>query len=205
MSKSMTARFLGILLSLFGLQLGQVVGQVPKAQGLAFPKACYFFPEQKEDESEKRARSQELADERAYDASVAEVRRLWCTPSHSSPAERKAAVDNTVSRWKVVWDRDDPFNAEFHETAAFDLLALMGLTHEMPAQMVKDPGFTKEWAEVCAENCFTIWGVPENSTEEHGLAMELCLRNDLLDHLKHEPASEPVIKMLEEAQYRLVD
>jgi len=35
--------------------------------------------------------------------------------------------------------------------------------------------------------------------------MQLWLRNDLLDNLKKEPASEPIVQMLQDARYRLVD
>jgi hypothetical protein len=81
----------------------------------------------------------------------------------------------------------------------------MGLTHELPIEMVRDPAFASEWINACTGTCFTIWEVPESRKQEHELAMRLWLRNDVLDHLKKEPASEPVIKMLEDAQFRLVD
>jgi hypothetical protein len=35
--------------------------------------------------------------------------------------------------------------------------------------------------------------------------MQLSLRNDVLDNLKKEPASEPVVHMLFDARFRLVD
>jgi len=204
MGKSMMIGVLGIVAVACGLSR-QLAAQGNSGTRKTFPKACYFFVPQKEDESQKRDREQELSEERAYDASFAEVYRLWCTPNRASLNERQAAVDEMVKRWKTVWERDDPFNAEFHETSAIDLLKLMGLTHELPAEMVSDSGLREEWVEACSENCFTIWSVPENLTEEHGVAMQLWLRNDVLDHLKKEPASEPVIKMLQEAQYRLID
>ena len=71
--------------------------------------------------------------------------------------------------------------------------------------MVNDAKFTQMWVQECSERCFIIWGVPEDATQEHELAMELRLRNDVLDNLKKESASEPVIQMLSDAQYRLVD
>jgi hypothetical protein len=39
----------------------------------------------------------------------------------------------------------------------------------------------------------------------HFIIMQLRLRNDVLDNLKKEPASEPVIQMLQNARFRLVD
>ncbi len=198
MRKSMTVGLFGMLLVFCGLSSHSMSAQRHDSSRTASPKACYFFVPEKQNATE-------LPEELIYGNSVNEVWRLWCTTAQSSPDQRQVAVDNMVKSWKAVWERDDPFNAEFHETSASDLLEVMALTHEMPPLMVKNPGFTKEWVEACAESCFTIWGVPENATEEHGLAMKLWLRNDLLDHLKNEPASELVIKMLEDAQYRLVD
>jgi hypothetical protein len=204
MGKSMMIGVLGIVAVACGLSR-QLAAQGNSGTRKSFPKACYFFVPQKEDKTEKRAQARDLDDERAYDASFAEVYRLWCTPVHSSPSTRMAAVDKMVKKWKTVWERDDPFNAEFHETSAVDLLYLLGLTHQLPAQMVSDPQLTREWVEACADSCFTIWEVPENRKQEHTLAMELWLRNDVLDNLKQESASEPVIKMLQEAHYRLID
>ena len=205
MRKLIMAGFFGIVLSTCALPLHLVHAQNSSSPRAAFPKACYFFVPQKEAGSQRRAHEQQREEERAYDASVATVYRLWCTANRASISERQAAADEMVKRWKAVWERDDPFNVEFHETTPIDLLHLMGLTHKLPAQMVGDAAFTKEWVEACSGNCFTIWGVPENSAEDHGVAMLLWLRNDVLDHLKKEPASEPVIEMLEEAQFRLVD
>ena len=203
--KSIRAKHFCIAILVFGLPCWHAVGQVRNSHQLAFPKACYFFANQNEDESQRQERSREPAEERAYHSSMAKVNRLWCTRIHSNPAERTAAVDNMVRCWKAVWDRDDPFNAAFHETAASDLLELMGLTRELPTQMAGDREFTKAWVEACSETCFTIWSVPKNSTQEHSLAMQLWLRNDLLDNLKKEPASEPIVQMLQDARYRLVD
>ena len=204
MRKSMMIGMLGVVAFACGLSR-QLAAQNNSTQRATFPKACFFFMPQKENESEKRQQIRELDDERVYDASFAEVYRLWCTPAHSSLSARMAAAEEMLKRWKAVWERDDSFNVEFHEISAIDLLYLLGLTHELPRQMASDSNFTKEWVEACTENCFTIWSVPGNSTQEHGLAMQLWLRNDVLDNLKREPTSEPVIKMLEEAQFRLVD
>lgn len=180
-----------------GLRCCSVLAQSRGAVHSAFPKACFFFAQQ--------VGSGESGGERAYKSSFAEVYRQWCTPDRSTPNQRMSAVNTLVKRWKEVWDRNDPYNASFHETGASDLLELIGLTHKLPAQMVSDPEFTKEWVKACKESCFTIWEVPENPTAEHGLAMQLWLRNDLLDNLRREPASEPVIHMLQDARFRLVD
>jgi hypothetical protein len=198
MRKSMMGTVLALSMTTRGISSHPLPVRSPDVDRSEVPKACFFFAPQK-------ISSDELAEEREYDTSISEVYEQWCTPNHGSRERRTAAVDRMVKRWKAVWDRDDSFNAAFHEAGASDLLELIGLTHELPARMVSDPAFTKEWAKACANSCFTIWGVPENQSEEHALAMRLWLRNDVLDNLKKESASEPVVKMLEEAQFRLVD
>jgi hypothetical protein len=175
----------------------------PVALGRPFqaPQACYFFKPDLGYKPDKEATDKE----RSYQASFVEVYRVWCTPSHASPEAKVKTVNEMVSKWKLLWDQDPPFNAEFHEIGASDLLELMALTHKLPAQMVRDTGFRQTWIEACKESCLTIWSVPNNRVEEHAVGMLLWLRNDVLDNLKREPASEPVIQMLQDAQFSLVD
>jgi hypothetical protein len=193
---------LGALVLTCGLSR-QLAAQSGGAHRATFPKACYFFTPRKEDVSQKRADERELPDERAYDATVTEVYRQWCTASPSSPDKRKAAVVEMVKRWKAVWERDDPYDAAFHETAAFDLLALLGITYELPSSMAGDPRLIQEWTEDCQYTCFTIWGDPTKPADQKGILMLLQLRNDLTDHLKKEPATEPIFDMLWNAQFTL--
>jgi len=207
MSKAIVFRIINCFLFFFALfaftlsAAGQHRSRLPATK---FPVACYFFEPVPQSHSD-HAPKQGTAKSRAYDVSFSEVYRVWCTPNKSTHTVKEKAVDAMVRAWKASWDEDEPYNSDFHETGAYDLLALIGLTHELPLQIAGDSEFRKAWVEDCAEHCFTIWSVPENTVQEHGLAMQLWLRNDVLDHLKREPASEPVIKMLEEAQFRLVD
>jgi len=188
--------------------IGMMLPSIPAAaQGATraktahYPKACFFFTP----DPSYRPEPNQLREERNYDAALNEVYRAWCTAKESGPEAGKKSAEALVAAWRAVWERDNPTNASFYETSTPDLLALLALTHKLPDEMARDPAFTKEWVEACTGTCFTIWSVPENPAEEHDLAMRLWLRNDLLSNLKREPASEPVIEMLAEAQYRLVD
>jgi len=106
--------------------------------------------------------------------------------------------------WKLLWE-DERTDTIFFELGATDLLALMGITHQMPAPMVSDPKFTQMWMEACSETCFTIGSDMEKPMGQRYIIMQLRLRNEVLDNLKKEPASEPVIQMLQDARFRLVD
>jgi len=110
-----------------------------------------------------------------------------------------------AANWKLLWDEDEPFNAEFHETAASDLLVLLGITHHLPAPMLADPKFIETWVEECKNTCFTIWGDPANPRDQRAILMQLRLHNDVLHDLRQEQAPGLVIHMLEDAQFRLVD
>jgi len=168
----------------------------------SLPAACYFL---KPNDLDHSANKEEPPKEEDYRKRTSAVYRLWCTPNTSTAAAKFKAANAMARSWKQLWDEDEPFDVEFHETGAFDLLVLLGITHQLPAPMVDDPKFKEMWVEECSEKCFTIWGVPEDAAGEHRLAMELRLRNDVLDNLKKEPASEPVTQMLWDARYRLVD
>lgn len=167
-----------------------------------FPAACFFFAPPPEGRS---STPDATAKDRAYHSTLAEVYRLWCSPNSSHQEARSHAADAMAQTWKSFWDEDPPFNAEFHETGSFDLLALMGITHQLPEPMVQDPKFLAMWVEDCKNTCFTINTDLNDPKDQRYVIMQLKLRNDVLDHLRKEPAAEPVIKMLEDAQFRLVD
>jgi len=166
-----------------------------------FPAACYFFEIYKNDDSSNPMLSTKTRD---YLKSFAEVYRLWCKPNSSALQTRMEAADAMAADWKLLWD-DEWTDTIFFEQGGTDLLALMGITHQMPAPMVNDPKFTQMWMEACSETCFTIWSDLEKPAGQRCIIMQLRLRNDVLDNLKKEPASEPVIQMLQDARFRLVD
>jgi len=166
-----------------------------------FPAACYFFEIYRNDDSSNQVNSTKTRD---YLKSFAEVYRLWCKPNSSALQTRMKAADAMAADWKLLWE-DEWTDTIFFEQGGTDLLALMGITHQMPAPMVNDPKFTQMWMEACSETCFTIWGDLEKPAGQHNIIMQLRLRNDVLDNLKKEPASEPVIQMLQDARFRLVD
>jgi hypothetical protein len=167
-----------------------------------FPAACFFLKPNKLDHS---ANKEDPPKEQDYNKKSAAVYRLWCTANTSTAEAKLKAADAMAAAWKRLWDEDEPYDVEFHETGAFDLLVLMGITHQLPTPMADDFKFTQTWIEDCTDTCFTIWGVPEDAAAEHRLAMELRLRNDVLENLKKEPASEPVVQMLWDARFKLVD
>ncbi len=167
-----------------------------------FPASCYFFASERQNDS---ARKEETKTERNYSKSIAEVYRHWCEPNASSTQAKLKAADAMAASWKLLWDDDEQYDTIFHEYGAIELLALMGITHQLPAPMVDDLKFTQMWIEECNDTCFTISSDLAKPVGQHYIIMQLRLRNDVLDNLKKESASEPVIQMLWDARYRLVD
>jgi hypothetical protein len=169
----------------------------------SFPAACFFFAPNKDHLSvEDKERT---AKQSSYEASIAGIYRLWCKPNASSAQVKMNAADAMAASWKLLWDEGEPYNAVFHENGAIELLALMGITHQMPTPMVDDPKFTQMWIDGCNDTCFRISSDLEKPAGQHYIIMQLRLRNDVFDHLKKEPASEPVLQMLWDARFRLVD
>ena len=166
------------------------------------PMACFFL------EGSDHGRYSEPngpKEERDYDSSVAAVYRLWCTADKGDIEARTRAANLMVARWRAVWERGTPFNAAFHEEGAFDLLVLLGITQQMPEVMARDPKFLHAWLADCSYTCFHLGGDPADPAQGKSILMQLRLRNDVLDNLKEEPAAEPVIKMLADAKFTLVD
>jgi hypothetical protein len=168
-----------------------------------FSPFCSSLPETVRAEPSKK--NEETEKERAYYASVARFSRAWCVPGKIDADDKLKAVDSMVAAWKLFWDEDPSYNAEFHEQGASDLLALMGITHELPKQMRDDPKFVLEWVDYCNRSCFTIWGDPANPKDQAGILVQLQLWGDVLHRLKQEPATEPILDMLRGAQFRMVD
>jgi len=201
MGKSMMVRLLVPVLMVGGLarQPGGATAQHSvRSSALVSPAACFFLKSndvQKDDAEE----------ERVYEASKAEVYGLWCKPSVIALAEKMKAADGMATAWKLLWDRDTPFNAAFHESGQFDLLALLGVTHELPTLMRIDSKFTDDWVRGCKDSCFEFYVDPDKSSCQQHIVMIFRLVNDLRHNLKKEPASKPVLDMLYGAQFKLGD
>ena len=204
-SKAKMVRLGALLVVVFGLSLSPVLAkpqQHARPSAPRFPKACFFFESGGIDYAGEK---ESLEEERTYTESTRQFYRLWCIPTAGTPKQKNDAADAMVVAWKRLWDRDLPYNAAFHETGSFDLLALMGITHELPAPMRTDVKFTGEWVENCSYVCFHIDYDPASARNGRAVLMQLWLRNDVLDNLKKEPAAEPVFMMLAEAKFTLVD
>jgi len=200
----MLPMYVAFVLFVFGLSVHPAVAasqQPAHPSSQSFPAACYFFEIYKNDDPNNPVNTTKTRD---YLKSFAEVYRLWCKPNSSALQTRMKAADTMAADWKLLWE-DEWTDTIFYEQGGIDLLALMGITHQMPALMVSDPKFTQMWMEACKETCFTISSDLERPAGQHYIIMQLRLRNDVLDNLKQEPASVPVIGMLREAQYRLID
>ena len=189
----------------FGLSLCWVSGaaqQHGRRAASRFPRGCFFFEPGSFEYAGEKVIPEE---ERSYTANANQVYRVWCSPNTSTPQEKNSAADAMVSAWKRLWDRDTPYNAAFHERGQFDLLALLGVTHEIPALMRSDPKFLSAWIEGCSNVCFDLSSDLNSPASGRYTLMQLWLRNDVLDNLKKEPAAEPVLKMLTDAKFTLVD
>jgi hypothetical protein len=164
-----------------------------------FPVACYFFTDYHSINYKGSVK------ENNYYKSVAEVYRLWCKPNASSVLLKMKAADAMAASWKLLWDDvNEVYDTEFYEYGSIELLGIMGITHQIPAPMVDDPKFTQMWMEACNDTCFTIGSDLTKPMGQRYIIMQLRLRNDVLENLKKEPASEPVVQMLQDARFRLV-
>jgi hypothetical protein len=104
-----------------------------------------------------------------------------------------------AARWKVLWYRDAPFNAEFHETGSWDLLVLLAVTRRVPRPMGDDPVFLHDWMEDCSERCFMTYGDDDLGAHRDWLRM-MRLRKEVMVHLPGDAASKQVLKMLKNAK-----
>jgi hypothetical protein len=203
-SKSKRIGFFGSVILLCSVPWAPVLPQSRTAGHPVIPRACFFFQPGRIDYIET-GKAFTPEEERAYTASAKQVYRLYCTTAVGTRQQKIAAADSMTVAWKRLWDRETPDNAVFHEIGSFDLLALLGVTHELPALMRTDAKFTSDWIADCSYTCFHFGGDPADLAQGKYILMQLRLRNNVLDNLKKEPAAEPVFKMLEDAKFTLVD
>jgi hypothetical protein len=204
--KSKQFHLAALMLVIFGLS-GPLAHSTPQqsthSTSQKFPVACYFLTLDNDYHSINNVGSVKLIN---YLKSVAEVYRLWCKPNASSVLLKMKAADAMAASWKLLWDdTEENYDTLFYEDGSIDLLALMGITHQLPGPMADDPKFTQMWIEACNNTCFTIGSDLTKPAGQHYTIMQLRLRNDVLDNLKKEPASEPIVQMLQDARFRLVD
>ena len=173
-------------------------------QSSPFPDACFFLSPTLAPMAESS--KGESAKVRAYLASISEVYREWCTAKREPDSGAKErSAEAMVTAWKLAWNEDQPYDVEFHERGAFDLLVLLGITHQLPKRMASDPTLIAGWTAECAGTCFTLNGDLHDPHFQRYVLEQLRLRNDVLDHLRQEAASVPVLEMLRNATFRLVD
>jgi hypothetical protein len=170
-----------------------------------FSVACRFFNSTVDFPKSNAKAGNVGKEEQVYAENASRAFDLWCHASTATPEQKMNAADAMTVAWKRLWDRDNPFNAEFHEQGALDLLALLNLTHELPETMRKDPTFVGLWTHECAASCFDFWVNPDTPSGQRYIVSLFRVVNDLRHNLKREPASEPVWQMLEDAQFSLGD
>jgi hypothetical protein len=160
------------------------------------PWACVFLNSDRGTDAELK---DDPSEERTYDASLKELYRLWCTAGPGTSLDRQQAADRVAAQWKALWYRDNPFNAEFHETGSFGLLVLIGVTHRVPKPMVDDPVFLHDWMEDCSNRCFMLYGDDDPGAHQEWLQF-MRLRKEVIVHLGGDSAARQVLKMLKNAK-----
>jgi hypothetical protein len=202
MSRLAIVAFAGVSSLILGALVSShsIEAQAPtKVVAYRNPQACYFFKKRW-----TKVPGQDIGPP-AYNERVLEMYRCWCISKNGGSEDRKKAANEMTIAWKNAWDNTAPYYSTFHEIGAFDLLALMGITHEFPGPLASDPSLRGTWIENCRDNCFHLDGNPLDPSDGRFMLMQLWLRNDVLDNLKREPAAEPVLKMLRDAKFSLVD
>ncbi len=144
-----------------------------------------------------------------YRNSLLKMQEMWCSSTNHSPEEKLQAADAMAVAWKGLWDQENPWNASFHESGAFDLLILMGLTHQVPKPLKDDKEFLKLWIHECEASCFTISYSSADEKNPKGLLQPLRLRSETLHALEDsdnpDEATRAVVDLLMSATYEWVD
>jgi hypothetical protein len=122
----------------------------------------------------------------------------WCSPQQFDAAHRAQAVDSFVAAYAVA-RLSEGSNVKFQPNMALHMLAVIAMTHELPARMRSDVRLREAWMQDCQNTCFSH--LTENPTSEDRIRAqyERLLRDEVLDHLQAAPGVLDVKRMLWDA------
>lgn len=122
------------------------------------------------------------------------VYEAWCEAQPADSAVRAQVVDTFVEAYRA--ERfSEVFNVEVRPAMGLEMLALIGLTRELPEGLQSDHRLREAWIQDCQDACFA--GAAPNAQDARGqLTCGIQVRNDLMDNLKPAPGVEAVKHML---------
>lgn len=124
------------------------------------------------------------------------VLEAWCGAQPASTSVRTQAVEEFVDAYRVQRFNDAP-NPQVRLSMGLQMLALLGLTHELPEPMQNDRKLREAWIQDCQDSCFARTADTPDSTWQITWSMQV--RNDLINNLRPAPGVESIKRMLWEA------
>ncbi|HVJ09342.1 MAG TPA: hypothetical protein VM554_13255 [Acidisarcina sp.] len=122
------------------------------------------------------------------------VYEAWCGAEPADSAVRAQAVDTFVEAYRA--ERfSEVSNMEIRPSMGLAMLALIGLTRELPDGLQRDRRLREAWIQDCQDACFGGAG-PTAQDARWQLTCGMQVRNDLMENLKPSPGVEAVKHML---------
>lgn len=131
------------------------------------------------------------------------VYEAWCGTQPADSAVRSQAVDTFVEAYRA--ERfSEVSNVEIRPAMGLEMLALIGLTRELPEGMQSDHALREAWIQDCQDACFA-GAAPNAQDARWQLTCGMQVRNDLMENLKPAPGVEAVKHMLWETPTSVLD
>jgi hypothetical protein len=183
---------------LFVLALFLVLGS---ASLHALTPSCDIF--HKNHEGWKNAGIGQMSTDRnlqQYLRSTEAVYKAWCGVEPADSAVRAKSIDAYVDAYRA--ERfSEISNMQIRSTMGLEMLALIGLTRELPDGLQSDRKLREAWIQDCQDACFA----PTSQDAHWQLIRGLQVRDDLMDNLKPAPGTEAVKHMLWETPIAVLD
>ena len=170
----------------------------------ALTPSCDIF--RKNHEGWKKAEVGQMSTDRnlqEYLRSSEAVYKAWCGAQPADSAVRAQSIDTFVDAYRA--ERfSEISNMQIRPAMGLEMLALIGLTHELPDELQSDRKLREAWIQDCQDACFA--GVSADSQDAHWqLTRGMQVRDDLMENLKPAPGAEAVKHMLWETPIAVLD
>jgi hypothetical protein len=170
----------------------------------ALTPSCDIF--RKNHEGWKNANVGQVSTDRTlqqYLRSSQAVYEAWCGAQPADSAVRTQAVDSFVEAYKA--ERfSEVANMQIRPAMGLEMLAVIGLTRELPEGMQTDRKLREAWIQDCQDACFA-GAAPNSQDARWQLTCGMQVRNDLIENLKPAPGVEAVKHMLWETPIAVLD
>jgi len=133
-----------------------------------------------------------------YQQASKNVYQTWCGSQPMDAASRAQAVDSFAAAYAAARFAEAP-GIRIQQRMGLQMLAVIAMTHELPARLRSDVRLREAWMQDCQDSCFSHLNDEGTFEDRTRAEYERVLRDEVLDHLQAAPGVVEIKRMLWDA------